>query len=108
MELRLVVGAHMTALEHLRAQLEANRVLLDEAGTLLPDRATGNQALGAPNLVDDIWLHGAGDPDMRDVINNGRVNEMPAHKDLLSENRIRVLVAYVMRLSEGGLVVSSR
>jgi len=64
--------------------------------------AKGNQALGAPNLVDDIWLHGAGDPDMRDVINNGRVNQMPAHKDLLSEDRIRVLVAYVLSLNEGG------
>jgi len=63
-----------------------------------PD-ATGNQALGAPNLVDEIWLHGAGDPDMRDVINNGRTNQMPAHKDLLSEDRIRVLVAYILSLS---------
>jgi len=63
-----------------------------------PD-AKGNQALGAPNLTDDIWLHGAGDPDMRDVINAGRTNEMPAHQELLDENRIRVLVAYVLNIS---------
>lgn len=45
MELRLFIGAHLTGLEHMRAQLEANRPLLEQAGTLLPDRATAGQAL---------------------------------------------------------------
>ncbi len=62
--------------------------------------AKGNQALGAPNLTDEIWLHGAGDPDMRDVIMTGRINQMPAHKDLLGEDRIRVVTAYVLSLSK--------
>lgn len=45
LELRLLIGAHMCGLEHLRRQLEANRPLLEQAGTLLPDRATAGQAL---------------------------------------------------------------
>jgi len=64
-----------------------------------PD-GVGNQALGAPNLADEIWLHGAGDPDMRSVINEGRVNEMPPHGDLLGDDRIRVLVAYLLSINE--------
>jgi cytochrome c oxidase cbb3-type subunit 3 len=63
-----------------------------------PD-AKGNQALGAVNLTDDIWLHGAGDPDMRSVLMEGRTNQMPAHKDILSPDRIRVVTAYVLSLS---------
>jgi len=61
--------------------------------------ATGNQLLGAPNLTDEIWLHGSSPDDIRDVVTNGRVNRMPAQRDLLGEDRIRVLVAYVLSLA---------
>lgn len=44
MEVRLLVGAHLTGQEHLRSQLEANRAILERDGTLLPDRATATQA----------------------------------------------------------------
>ena len=36
----------------------------------------------------------------RDVIVNGRTNAMPAQKDLLTEDRIRTVVAYVLSLQE--------
>ena len=36
----------------------------------------GNQALGAPNLTDDIWLHGWGEAAITAMINNGK------HRDL--------------------------
>ncbi len=62
---------------------------------------TGMQALGAPNLTDDIWLHGGSDEVIRDVIVNGRTNQMPAQKDILTEDRIRTVVAYVLSLNEG-------
>jgi cytochrome c oxidase cbb3-type subunit 3 len=58
----------------------------------------GNPALGAPDLTADLWVHGGTEEDIRDVIMNGRVNRMPAQRDLLSEDRIRTLVAYVMSL----------
>ena len=58
----------------------------------------GMQALGAPNLTDDVWLYGSSEQALYDIIMNGRQNQMPAQKDVLSEQRIRVLTAYVLSL----------
>lgn len=60
---------------------------------------TGNPALGAPDLTDDVWLHGSTVAIINDVIANGRANVMPAQDGLLSAPRIRTLVAYVLSLS---------
>ena len=60
---------------------------------------TGNQAIGAPNLTDDVWLHGGSIEQIRDIVANGRTNQMPAHADLLGEDRVHVLAAYVYSLS---------
>ncbi len=59
----------------------------------------GNQALGAPNLTDNVWLHGAGEAAIIDRIKNGKVNQMPAQKDKLTPEQIRVLAAYIWGLS---------
>ncbi|HEX4878777.1 MAG TPA: cytochrome-c oxidase, cbb3-type subunit III [Limnobacter sp.] len=59
----------------------------------------GNQALGAPNLSDRIWLHGGTEKAIVETIRNGRTGNMPAHAQLLSEEQIRVLAAYVWQLS---------
>jgi cytochrome c oxidase cbb3-type subunit 3 len=59
----------------------------------------GNQALGAPNLTDDIWLHGWGENAIVAMINNGKVNQMPAQEGKLTESQIRVLASYVWGLS---------
>lgn len=59
----------------------------------------GNQALGAPNLTDDIWLHGWGENAIVAMINNGKVNQMPAQEDRLTESQIHVLASYVWGLS---------
>ena len=61
----------------------------------------GNQALGAPNLTDDIWLHGWGEAAITAIVNNGKVNEMPPQADKLTEAQIGVLSAYVWGLSNG-------
>ena len=55
----------------------------------------GNQAIGAPNLTDDIWLHGWGEAAITAMINNGKTNEMPAQAGKLTEPQLRVLTAYV-------------
>jgi cytochrome c oxidase cbb3-type subunit 3 len=62
--------------------------------------AEGNPMLGAPNLRDDYWLHGSNRADIRDVINTGRVNQMPAHQDLIGEDRVRLVAAYVLSLGQ--------
>jgi len=66
----------------------------------------GNQALGAPNLTDDIWLHGYGENAIIAMINNGKVNQMPAQEGKLSEGQIHVLTAYVWSLSNGTKVAA--
>ena len=59
----------------------------------------GNQALGAPNLTDKVWLHGWGEQAIVSAIHNGIVNVMPAQDRLLTPEQIHVLAAYVGRLS---------
>ena len=59
----------------------------------------GNTTLGAPNLADDIWLHGWGEQAIVDIVNKGKTNEMPAQAGKLTEAQIHVLTAYVWGLS---------
>jgi len=59
----------------------------------------GNQALGAPNLTDDIWLHGWGENAIVAMVNNGKVNQMPAQEGKLTEAQLHVLASYVWGLS---------
>ena len=59
----------------------------------------GNQALGAPNLTDGVWLHGWGENAIVSIINTGKVNQMPAQADKLTEAQVHVLASYVWGLS---------
>jgi len=68
----------------------------------------GNQALGAPNLTDKIWLHGWGEQAIVAMVNNGKLNVMPAQDKLLTTEQIRVLAAYVWQLSRSTSAVASR
>jgi cytochrome c oxidase cbb3-type subunit 3 len=60
----------------------------------------GNTAMGAPNLTDEVWLHGWGEAAIVRAINVGFMNQMPAQADKLSEDQIHVLSAYVWGLSQ--------
>ena len=60
----------------------------------------GNPALGTPNLTDNVWLHGWGEEAIVRMVNEGKANVMPAHKDRLSADQIRILAAYVWSLSQ--------
>ena len=60
---------------------------------------TGNQIFGAPNLADDIWLYGSSEDAVRTTIVQGRNGVMPAHGELLGENRTKILAAYIFSLS---------
>ncbi|WP_313295552.1 cytochrome-c oxidase, cbb3-type subunit III [Diaphorobacter sp.] len=66
----------------------------------------GNKLLGAPNLTDDIWLHGYGEDVIVNMVVNGKMNEMPAQKDKLTPEQIKVLAAYVWGLSNKPAVAS--
>ncbi len=59
----------------------------------------GMQAVGAPNLTDNIWLHGSGETAVMAMVNSGKINQMPAQADKLTEGQIYVLASYVWGLS---------
>jgi cytochrome c oxidase cbb3-type subunit 3 len=59
----------------------------------------GNQAIGSPNLTDNIWLHGYGEAAILAMVNNGKVNQMPAQGGKFTEAQIHVLASYVWGLS---------
>jgi cytochrome c oxidase cbb3-type subunit 3 len=59
----------------------------------------GNTALGAPDLTDDVWLHGWGEQAIVNIVTQGRTSAMPAQAGKLTEAQIHVLSAYVWGLS---------
>ena len=60
----------------------------------------GNQALGAPNLTDNVWLHGWGEEAIVAMIRLGKTNVMPAQGGRLTPDQIHVLANYVWSLSQ--------
>ena len=59
----------------------------------------GMAAVGAPNLTDDVWLYGGDATTLKDTVTHGRAGQMPAFQDKLGEQRVRLLAAYVYKLS---------
>lgn len=63
--------------------------------------AAGDPAIGAPNLVDRIWLVGDGsDAAVARVIAHGQAGVMPAFAGRLSAAQLREVALYVHSLSE--------
>ena len=62
---------------------------------------TGNQALGAPNLTDNIWLYGGSPKQVKETIAKGRKGTMPPHRDFLGEDKVHLLAAYIFSMSTG-------
>jgi cytochrome c oxidase cbb3-type subunit III len=62
---------------------------------------TGNQALGAPNLTDNIWLYGGSSTMVAETLAKGRNGVMPAHAEFLGKDKVHLLAAYVYSLSTG-------
>lgn len=60
---------------------------------------TGNPLLGAPNLTNDIWLYGSSLEQIAHTVRHGRNGNMPAHANILTEEKIHILAAYVTSLS---------
>jgi cytochrome c oxidase cbb3-type subunit 3 len=69
----------------------------------------GNPAIGAPNLTDNVWLHGFGENAIMEMINKGKTNQMPAWSGKLTPEQIHVLTAYVWNLShQGGDIAAAK
>lgn len=59
----------------------------------------GNHMLGAPDLTDNIWLYGGSEKAITATVEHGRNGVMPAWKDILGEDKVHVISAYVYSLS---------
>ncbi|MGR5131796.1 cytochrome-c oxidase, cbb3-type subunit III [Vibrio alfacsensis] len=59
----------------------------------------GNPAVGAPDLTDQYWLFGDSRADVTETVMNGRSGVMPAWKDILGEDKVQLVSAYVWSLS---------
>jgi len=84
-----------------RAEAGQEKFAMNCAGCHMPD-GTGNKFLGAPNLTNNIWLYGGSPGTIEQSIREGRNGVMPAHRDFLGEQRVQLLVAYILSLAETG------
>lgn len=60
----------------------------------------GMQAVGGPNLTDNIWLYGGSIDKIHETVTKGRQGVMPAQGERLGAARVRLLTAYVLSLGE--------
>lgn len=60
------------------------------------EQGRGNQALGAPNLTDRVWLYGGEIYTIYTTIHDGRQGEMPAWEQRLSPVDRKILVAFLL------------
>ena len=65
------------------------------------DKGVGQRDLGAPNLVDGIWLYGGDRASLVKTIAEGRGGVMPAWVDRLDPAVIKMLTIYVHTLGGG-------
>ncbi len=84
---------------HDEAAAEAGREKFVICAACHGEDGTGNQAIGSPDLTDQVWLYGGGLPRIVEAIENGRSNRMPAFGQMLSDGKIHLLTAYVWGLS---------
>lgn len=62
--------------------------------------AKGQQAMGAPNLTDKVWLYGSSFAQIQQTLRHGRNGKMPAQEDFLGNDKVHLLAAYVYSLSQ--------
>lgn len=88
---------------------EHDMALMGEGETLFADNCsgchgeagTGEQAMGAPNLTDAIWLYGGDVATLTKTVTYGRKGVMPNWNTRLSEADIRAVALYVHGLGGG-------
>jgi len=91
----------------LKAQLGKEKFQQICAACHGPD-GKGNQAIGAPNLTDSVWLYGSSEAAIAETVTKGRGTSgltegqsvMPAWKDILGPAKIHLVAAYVWSLSQ--------
>jgi len=99
------IADYVISLNEARRSFSSQGYIL-EGGTLFAEHCVvchgangeGNQALGAPDLADNIWLYGGDKTQIIDAITNGLSGVMPAFQDLLQRSELLSVAAYVKHL----------
>ncbi|MHB0764639.1 cytochrome-c oxidase, cbb3-type subunit III [Stutzerimonas sp. NM35] len=60
----------------------------------------GLQAMGAPDLTDNVWLYGSSFGQIQQTLRYGRNGRMPAQEEILGNDKVHLLAAYVYSLSQ--------
>lgn len=60
----------------------------------------GNVLFGAPDLTNDVWLYGGEPERIEFTLRHGRMGVMPSFADVLGEEKVHILAAYITGLSE--------
>ncbi|WP_174279555.1 c-type cytochrome [Sphingomonas bacterium] len=61
--------------------------------------AAGNEAIGAPNLLDDVWLYGGSAATLDRTFREGRAGVSPAYARVLTPVEARAIAVYVAHLA---------
>lgn len=80
------------------ATAQGYRLFQDNCAACHGTRATGNQALGAPDLTDEDWLYGGSGETILASILDGRQGTMPAWGEVLGRNGVNEVTAYILTL----------
>ncbi|MBF9035296.1 cytochrome-c oxidase, cbb3-type subunit III [Rhodobacterales bacterium HKCCE2091] len=105
----LTAGEISTLVAHVQAMGEGTDPLSGEGGQIYADNCaschgddgTGDRFVGAPNLVDAIWLYGGDTATLTETIRNARFGVMPPWGERLDEAEVRAVAIYVHGLGGG-------
>ncbi len=82
--------------------VEKGKVIFEEQCVAChQEGGVGDITLGAPNLIDSIWLYGGSKAVIIESLTYGRAGMMPAWDDRLSDDTIKLLTVYVHSLGGG-------
>lgn len=100
------VTAHVRAIAGLEAApptlaKQGAEVFAAQCAVCHGDAGKGNRDLGAPNLIDAIWLHGNSAEQITATITNGRKGVMPHWEGRLDPVTIKSLAVYIHSLGGG-------
>lgn len=96
-----------TPFDKIAADAQQSKFVLAYGKSIFGDYCAGCHQRGGqgvighyPNLIDDAWLWGGDDVDIETSIRNGRMGNMPGHKNSLTANEIEQSAHYVLSLSK--------
>ncbi len=83
------------------AAMRGKAIFAEQCAACHGEEGKGNMELGAPNLVDRIWLYGGDKTAITQTIRNSRAGVMPKWEGRLSSETLKQLTVYVHSLGGG-------